>query len=31
MLRKLLDFALACVIAAGIAAALVYWWAVQPI
>ena len=30
MLRKLL-FALACIIAAGIAAALVYWWAIQPI
>ncbi len=31
MLRKLLDFALAVAVAAGIAAALVYWWAVQPI
>ena len=31
MLRKLLDLALATVIAAGSAAAVVYWWAVQPI
>lgn len=28
--RRLLDFALACVIAAGIVAALVYWWVYQP-
>lgn len=31
MLRKLLDLALATVIAAGIAASLVYWWAIQPV
>ena len=31
MLRKLLDLALATVIAAGIATALVYWWAIQPV